>query len=161
MHIATAAASPAVHYRERLSPSLWTLLSAAVIAPMVALVFVPLDATVALLAGLAAAALIVTLLVRASPVVSVVRGELRVGRAHIPVSELGEPVGLAAEQARAARGPDLSRTAWHLLRGGIDPVVRVPVTDPGDPVTEWVFSTRTPDRVIAAIQRAQRDAGRR
>ena len=39
--------------------------------------------------------------------------------------------------------------------------VRVPVTDPGDQVTEWVFSTRTPDRVIAAIQRAQRDAGRR
>ena len=51
MHIATAAASPAVHYRERLSPSLWTLLSAAVIAPMVALVFVPLDATVALTEG--------------------------------------------------------------------------------------------------------------
>ena len=63
MHIATAAASPAVHYRERLSPSLWTLLSAAVAAPMVSLVFVPLDATVALLAGLAVAVVIVATLV--------------------------------------------------------------------------------------------------
>jgi hypothetical protein len=42
-----------------------------------------------------------------------------------------------------------------MFRGGIDPVVRVPVLDPGDPVTEWVFSTRTPDRVVAAITRAQ------
>ncbi len=45
MHIAaTAPFSPTdLVYRERLSPSLWTLLSAAVLAPMVALVFVPLD----------------------------------------------------------------------------------------------------------------------
>ena len=42
-----AAGRAAPLYRERLSPSLWTLLSAAVAAPMVSLVFVPLDATVA------------------------------------------------------------------------------------------------------------------
>ena len=41
--------------------------------------------------------------------------------------------------------------AWHRLRGGIDGVVRVTVTDPDDPVTEWVFSSRTPDRVVAMI----------
>ena len=32
----------------------------------------------------------------------------------------------------------------------------VRVVDERDPVDEWVFSTRTPDRVIAAIRRAQR-----
>ncbi|MGB4778039.1 DUF3093 domain-containing protein [Microbacterium sp.] len=159
MHIATAAASPTdVHYRERLSPSLWVLLSAAVVAPMVALVFVPLDATVALVVGILVAASLMTVLLFASPLVIVSGGELRVGRAHIPVSQLGAPVGLVGAEARSARGPALPRSAWHLLRGGIDPVVRVPVTDPRDPVTEWVFSTRTPDRVVAAIERAQRAA---
>jgi len=157
MHIAaTAPFSPTDFvYRERLSPSLWTLLSAAVLAPMVALVFVPLDPTIALGAGIAVAAALIALMVFASPVVEVRGGELRVGRAHIGVDDLGEAEALWGEEARAARGPELSRDAWHLLRGGIDPVVRIAVTDPGDPVTQWVFATRTPDRVIAAIRRAQ------
>jgi len=94
-------------------------------------------------------------LVFTSPVLEVRNGELRVGRAHIDVHELGEAEALWSEDARAARGPELSRTAWHLLRGGIDPIVRGAVSDPGDPVSEWVFSTRTPDRVVAAIRRAQ------
>lgn len=143
-------------YRERLTPSLWTLLAAAVAAPMVSLVFVPLDATVALLAGLAVAVAIIAALVLLSPVVAVQGGELRVGRAHIPVRFLGDPTGLVGAEAREVRGPGLPRTAWHALRGGIDGVVRVPVLDERDPVTEWVFSTRTPDRVVSAIRRAQR-----
>ena len=43
-----SAASP---YRERLSPSLWVIVSAAVAAPMAALVFAPIDTTLALVAG--------------------------------------------------------------------------------------------------------------
>ncbi len=149
-------AVPTVTYRERLSPSLWTLLSAAVAAPMVSLVFVPLDATVALIAGLAVAAALLSSLVLLAPVVEVRGGELRVGRAHIPVRFLGEPTGHDGEDARLARGPGLSATAWHLLRPGIPGLVRVPVIDERDAVSEWVFATRTPDRVVAAITRAQR-----
>lgn len=146
--------APAI-YRERLSPSLWTLLSAAVAAPMVSLVFVPLDATVALLAGLGVAVVLLGALVLLAPVVQVRDGQLRVGRAHIPVALLGEPRAAVGDDARLLRGPALPRTAWHLLRGGIDGVVRVPVVDERDPVGEWIFSTRTPDRVVAAIRRAR------
>lgn len=156
MHIATApAASSAVPYRERLSPSLWTLLSAAIVGPMVGLVFVPLDATVALILGLVAGVALIALLILGSPVVSVRDGELRVGPAHIAVTELGEPIALTGEEARAARGTNLSATAWHMFRGSIDGVVVVPVLDVDDPVSEWVFSTRTPERIVAAIRRAQ------
>lgn len=150
------AAAP--HYRERLSPSLWTLLSAAVAAPMISLVFVPLDPTVGLVAGILVSAALILSLVYASPVVEVRDGELRVGRAHIPVALLGDPVGLDGVEAREARGPGLSRDAWHMFRGGIDGVVRVPVLDERDPIREWVFATRTPDRVVAVIRRAQHDA---
>jgi hypothetical protein len=38
----------AVLYRERLSPSLWVIVSAAVAAPMAALVVAPIDTTLAL-----------------------------------------------------------------------------------------------------------------
>lgn len=142
-------------YRERLSPSLWALLSATVVAPMVTLVFVPLDATWALVIGVAAGAALVASLVYFSPIVEVRGGVLRVGRAHIPVRMLGEPNPAVGAEARELRGPSLPRTAWHLFRGGIDGVVSVPVTDDRDLVSEWVFSTRTPDRLAAAIKRAR------
>jgi len=161
-HADTAVRDAAAHragasvYRERLSPSLWTLLSAAVAAPMASLVFAPLDATVALLVGIAVAAVVLAALVLASPVVEVRGGELHVGRAHIPVALLGDAVALTGDDAREARGPGLSRTAWHKLRGGVDGVVRVAVVDDRDPITEWVFSSRTPDRVVAALRTARR-----
>lgn len=156
MHNAMTELRPsAVDYRERLSPSLWVLVAAAVSAPMVALVFTPFDATLALVAGVVVAVAVTGGLVISAPVVEVRDGQLRVGAAHIPVSLLGDAEIATGEDARRARGPGLARTAWHLLRPGIDGVVRVAVADPRDPVTEWVFSSRTPDRVAAAVRRAK------
>ena len=42
------------------------------------------------------------------------------------------------------------------MANGTGGLILVGVDDDRDPVREWVFSTRTPDRVIAAIRRAQR-----
>ncbi|TDN92891.1 DUF3093 domain-containing protein [Microbacterium sp. BK668] len=142
-------------FRERLSPSLWVLVSAAVVAPMAALVFAPIDTTAALVAGVIAGVLFVTLLIAWSPVVAVEDGVLRAGRARIPVELLGEPVALSGEEARAARGPLLDPKAWHVIRGGIDGLVIVPVNDGDDPTPSWVVSSRTPDRLAAAIRRGQ------
>lgn len=142
-------------YRERLGPSLWILVSAAVAGPMAALVFAPIDTTVALVAGALVGVLVVALLVAASPRVEVTAGELRAGRAHIDVRFLGDPVPLTGEEARQARGVGLNPRAWHLIRGGIDGVVVVPVEDADDPVPAWVISSRTPDRLAAAVRRAQ------
>lgn len=148
-------ASSAATFRERLSPSLWVLASAAVVAPMAALVLAPIDTTLALVAGVAAGVLLVTLLILASPIVEVGDGMLRAGRARIPAALLGEPVALNGEEARNARGPQLDPRAWHVIRGGIDGVVVVPVQDPDDPTPVWVVSSRTPDRLAAAIRRGQ------
>jgi len=142
-------------FRERLSPSLWVLVSAAVVAPMAALVFAPIDTTVALIAGVVVGVLFVTLLIAGSPVVAVEDGMLRAGRARIPVGLLGEPVALTGEEARTARGPGLDPRSWHVIRGGIDGVVVVPVEDRDDPAPSWVLSSRTPDRLAAAIRRDQ------
>jgi energy-converting hydrogenase Eha subunit E len=144
---ATGRSAAAAVYRERLSPSLWTLLSAAVAAPRVSLVFVPIDSTVALLAGLAVGAALVGSLVLAAPVIEVRGGELRVGRAHIPVGMLGEASGAVGDEAREVRGPGLPRTAWHLLRPGIDGIVRVRVIDERDRAIRGVHRADDPDVV--------------
>ncbi|WP_308490907.1 DUF3093 domain-containing protein [Microbacterium terrisoli] len=142
-------------YHERLTPSLWTIGAAAVVAPMVALVLAPFDRALGLPIGIAVAVGLVALLIATSPQVEVAGGELRAGRAHIPVGLLGSAEIMVGEQARQGRGPGLRRDAWHLIRGGVDGLVRITVTDPDDPTPEWVISSRTPDRLAAAIRRAQ------
>ncbi|MBO9626851.1 MAG: DUF3093 domain-containing protein [Microbacterium sp.] len=144
-------------YRERLSPSLWLLVTVALAGPMVSLIFVPVGSTVALVAGAAVSALLVIGFIAATPVVSVTGAVLRAGRAHIDARFLGDPIALTGDDARHARGPGLPALGWHLIRGGIDGIVVVPNTDPDDPVDAWTISSRTPDRLAAAI-RAARDA---
>ncbi|HKP08905.1 MAG TPA: DUF3093 domain-containing protein [Microbacterium sp.] len=142
-------------YRERLGPSLWILVAAAVAAPMAALVITPIDTTVALIVGAGVGILLIALMILAAPVVEVRDGELRAGRAHIGVEFLGAAEVHAGEEARHARGAGLDPRSWHLIRGGIDGVVVFPVTDADDPTTAWVISSRTPDRLAAAVRRAQ------
>lgn len=144
-----------VVYRERLSPSLWILVAAAVCGPMAALVFSPIDTTLALVIGAVVGVGIVALLVAGSPVLEVRDGMLRAGRARIPVELLGEPILRSGDEARRARGPELDHRAWHVIRGGIDGVAVFPVEDPDDPTPTWVLSSRTPNRLAAAVRRAR------
>lgn len=130
-------------------------MAAAVAAPMAALVFAPVDTTLALVVGAAVGVAVVALLIAGSPVVEVHDGMLRAGRAHIRVDLLGEPTIFAGEPARQQRGGGLDPRSWHLIRGGIDGVVVIPVADPDDPTPAWVISSRTPDRLAAAVRRAQ------
>ncbi|MCC4907300.1 DUF3093 domain-containing protein [Microbacterium sp. cx-59] len=153
MHVNTR--SPAPVYREKLSPSLWTLVAAALGAPMIALALSPVDLTLALIGGVAVSAVIIALLIWLSPSVSVADGELRAGRAHIDVALLGDAEALAGEEARTARGREFDPRSWTLVRGGIDGAVRIAVLDANDPAPFWIISSRTPDRLAAALRRAQ------
>lgn len=143
-----------VDYRERLSPSLWVLVAAAVCGPMAALVFTPIDTTLALVVGAAVGVAFIALLVAGSPVIELRDGMLRAGRARIEVELLGAPTALTEEAARHARGSGLDPRSWHVIRGGLDGVVVLPVLDPDDPTPVWIISSRTPDRLAAAIRRS-------
>jgi hypothetical protein len=79
------------------------------------------------------------------------------GRARLPLWAVGEIVRLDADRARTARGSEADPRAFLLLRGYIEPMVRVDVEDPADPVPYWLVSTRHPDELTAALC-AARDA---
>jgi len=144
-----------VLYRERLSPSLWALVAAAVCGPMAALVFAPIDTTLALVVGAVVGVAFVALLVAGSPTIEVRDGMLRAGRARIAADLLGDPRIVTGDDARIARGQELDPRAWHVIRGGIDGVAIFPVLDADDPTPVWVLSSRTPDRLAAAVRRAR------
>ncbi len=145
-------------YRERLTPSLAFFVALALLGPMVALSFVPVGAGLALTLGLAITVLVMLLAVAISPRIAVVGTVLYAGRAHIDARWLGEVRAHTGDAARHARGPGLSARGWHLIRGGIDALVVVDIEDPDDPVTNWTISTRTPDRLAAAIEAARTQA---
>ena len=146
-------------YRERLMPTVWMYIFIALVIPATLLVFLPISPPV----GIAVAVLLylgaIGSLIYTAPVIAVAGGELRAGRAHIPVSLLGEPVAFRGEEATLERGRRLDARAFLCIRGWVKPVVRIPVTDPADPVPYWLVSTRTPEKLIAAIVRSQRLAG--
>lgn len=85
--------------------------------------------------------------------VQVAGGELRVGAAAVPLRFVGRVEVVRKHDKQVALGPELDPAAHMLHRGWIGPVVRVELTDPADPTPYWIFSTRHPDRLVAALGR--------
>lgn len=104
------------------------------------LVLLPLAATVVVLLGRTR--------VRLTP------SGLRVGAATLPLEFVGEVEVVPRERKRRTLGPEADPAAYLLHRGWIGPMVRVRVTDPDDPTPYWIFSTRRPDELAAALRAA-------
>ncbi len=113
----------------------------------------------ALAAGLTAAVvlfvIIAVLLVLSTPAITVTGSTLQVGRASIERRFVGTATAFRGKEATAERGTRLNGLAFLCIRGWIDPVVRIEITDPSDPTPYWLTSTRHPDELAA------RRAGRR
>jgi hypothetical protein len=148
------------HYRERLSPSLWVLLSTALVLPASIIVFAPIGTGSGWLIGTGVGIVLYTgvlaLLIGGAPVLDVSDGNVRVGRANIPASLVGTCSAYRGEEATAERGRRLDARAWLCIRGWIDPVVKMEIADPQDPTPYWLVSTRRPGEFIDAVTAARR-----
>ncbi len=138
-------------YSERLWPSAGFWLVVPLVGVGVALSLWPVGPAVALSAACVVLVLCVAGLLQASPCIVVTDGELRAGRAQIPLGLLGRVQGFVGEEARQERGPRLDARAFLVLRGWVDPVVRIGLTDPQDPTPYWLVSTRHPEALAAAL----------
>lgn len=142
-------------YRERLVPGPGTIAACLLLLPAVLLVTLPFAGFGGVVAAVLVPAATIALLIARSPVVAVEDGMLHAGRARIEVQLTGTPEPLRGDGARAARGTGLDARAWIVLRGWVDGVVRVPLLDPADPAPYWVVSTRHPEELAAALERAR------
>ncbi|GAA2490707.1 DUF3093 domain-containing protein [Streptomyces gobitricini] len=154
MQPSAAASVPASdpQYDERLTapPAWWVLAALAGVAG--GLIMLPLG-TLPMLGGVILAGALACMAVSSygSARVRVVAGSLVAGDARIPVSALGEPEVLDAEEARAWRTYRADTRAFMLLRGYIPGAVRVVVTDPADPTPYVYLSSRDPKALAAAL----------
>ncbi|MFF8827832.1 DUF3093 domain-containing protein [Streptomyces sp. NPDC015131] len=147
-------------YDERLTaPRSWWLL-AALVGVSGALIMLPLG-VLPMLAGLIVAGALAMAAVSAygSARIRVVAGSLVAGDARVPVSALGEPEVLDAEEARAWRTYKADTRAYMLLRGYVPGAVRVEVTDPADPTPYVYVSSRDPKALAAALTAVREERG--
>jgi hypothetical protein len=86
--------------------------------------------------------------------VSVAGGELRVGRARLPLAEVGEVAALDQAQTRAMRGPRADPAALLLVRPYLKAAVYVQVTGYDTTVPYWLVGTRHPAELATAIKNA-------
>jgi hypothetical protein len=91
------------------------------------------------------------LLVLSTPAITVTPDALTVGRATIERRFVGSVQPFRAKEATAERGTRLNGLAYLCIRGWIDPVVRIEITDPSDRTPYWLTSTRRPEELTAAL----------
>lgn len=141
-----------VIFSEKLWPGAWIWIVAVGIASTGILVFAPIS----LVAGFTAAAVLLAietvLLVLSTPSLAVTTRTLQVGRASIERSLIGGAEAYRGKEATAERGTRLNGLAYLCIRGWIDPVVRIEITDPSDPTPYWLTSTRRPEELVAALK---------
>ncbi|MBY8887123.1 DUF3093 domain-containing protein [Streptomyces sp. PTM05] len=86
--------------------------------------------------------------------IRVVQGSLVAGDAKIPLTALGEAVVLDKSEAQAWRTYKADTRAFMLLRSYVPTALKVEVVDPQDPTPYLYLSTRSPERLAAALGRA-------
>lgn len=138
-------------YRERVLPSVWVWLLVPAGATLVAIMLLPVSVAAAAIGAVVTIALLVFLLWRGSPLVTVAGDQLCVGRARLPVSVISAVQTLTGAELERALGVDLDARAHVRYRAWAPQALRVHLDDPEDPTPYWLVSTRHARRLRAAL----------
>lgn len=140
-----------VRHREKLWPAWWLWVAAAIIGGSLSTAFFPVSIFYGVLALVVGMALCVSALIATTPTIEITDDVVRVGRARISHEDLGRAVAHRGPAAREQLGPGFDARSYQCIRGWIDPVMTVEISDPQDPTPYWLFSTRHPEAVLAAL----------
>jgi hypothetical protein len=147
----------AAAYDERLTvPLRWWALATMFVASLLLAFLVATPAWVALAGtGVLVVAVVSLFLGYGAARVAVEEGVLTAGAARIPVRHVGATQALDEEATRRLAGRDADARAYLLIRPYLRRAVRVDISDPADPTPYWLVSTRHPDSLVTALDRAR------
>ena len=140
-------------YKERVLPSLGSFVPLLMIPPTGWLTLAMVNQALGLIIGTLLAVGIATSMVVNSPVITLDSEELRVGRAHIPLKQLGKAEFIAKRDAFAERGPKLDIRAFIRFQLGVATLVKVAVKDKNDPTPYWLFSSHQAEYLAALLNK--------
>lgn len=140
-------------YRERLLPGLSFYLATMFVPIALYLVALAFSEDFALAALIISELAIILLSFVLAPVIYLSQQDLRVGTAVVPVAELGETFVIEGAQAFQERGQKLNPRAYIKFQIGVRGLAKVEIQDPNDPTPYWLFSTRKPEQLVAALKK--------
>ena len=147
----SAPSDATVLYSEKLWPNFWIWLVSAGLSSAGILMLAPISIAAGITAAIVMFVIISVLLILSTPSITVTTSTLRVGRATIERRFVGSATAFRGKEATAERGTRLNGLAFLCIRGWVDPVVRVEITDPSDRTPYWLTSSRHPDQLVAAL----------
>jgi hypothetical protein len=140
-------------FREVIRPPLWLiafiyfLLFSFVIA-----IWAAFDTAAGVNASLIALVLGLVAIKGATKTISVEDGELRIGRAHIPLRYCGDVEVISKKEFLRARTRDADPAAFFALTFWISKGIKVEITDERDPTPYWLISTKRAQALQAALK---------
>jgi hypothetical protein len=155
MNIDAKTTMPAT-FSEKLLPSFYGFVAAAIALPSCYLVILPINELAGLIIGVGLTAALWLVMFLTSAKITVQNGELNVGAAHISVEYLADGREIEANARFAERGPGLDARAFVRFQAGVKPLVRLENLDANDYVPYWLIATRKPTELLAAIEAAKR-----
>ncbi len=140
-------------FREVIRPPLWLiafiyfLLFSFVIA-----IWAAFDTAAGINASLIAVVLGLVAIKMATKTITVTDGELRIGRAHIPLQYCGRVEVISKKDFVRARTRDADPAAFFALTFWISEGIKVEITDERDPTPYWLISTKRAQALHAALK---------
>ena len=87
-----------------------------------------------------------------APTISVDDHYVRAGRAGIEHRHVSSMEIFRGAEATEQRGPKLDARAWLVIRGWVDPVIKIVINDEHDPTPYWLVSAKRPEAFVAAFE---------
>lgn len=143
--------SDSVRYVEKLWPAWWIWVSGVIIGGSFSTIFFPIGVAYGMVALVIGIGVCAAALVAVTPRIEVTDEWLKVGRAQIERGYIGHIVAHRGGAAREQLGPGFDARSFQCIRGWIDPVITAQVTDERDSTPYWLFSTRRPEQLLAAL----------
>ena len=84
-----------------------------------------------------------------------VENELKVGRAHIDLKYLKDPIAVNAVKYRELRTVKFDARSFHATRPWLKSGVQVFVNDERDQTTYWLIGSKNGEQLVAAIKRSR------
>ncbi|WP_285043298.1 DUF3093 domain-containing protein [Plantibacter sp. LMC-P-059a] len=142
-------------YRETLWPSPWVIIALALVVPATMLVLAPVSLPAGVIGAVVLYGGCLALAFGSAPRIEVSGAILSVGKASIPLAQVGDVIVYTGADATAQLRTKLDARAWLMIRGWVHSLVKVEVTDPADPTPYWLLSSRRPQLLADAIAAAR------
>jgi hypothetical protein len=138
-------------FKERVLPGILSFVPLLIIYPTFWLTLAPFNALFGSITGAFVTILVVGLMVRNAPVISLTNERIRVGRANIELGFVGKAKVIEAQDRRAETGTKLDARAYLRLQPAVKGLVRLEIQDPNDPTPYWLFSSRKAEQLTESL----------